>query len=165
MTQIELIDKAVLSDQAAASFCRTLFNVSQVLDDLIDKDKPLSDDEIFKAFWDCLIEVPKNPFYIRNAPTLIPMMQVFLVDYRDSVILERADNLNAQQNDHGKHIAFVLRDSVGSIITHCAYLVGGYEHMEKISALVRTTIYNESLEQYMEALCQETQAQILKIPR
>ncbi|EGR3070233.1 hypothetical protein DMW20_11770 [Vibrio parahaemolyticus] len=158
MNQIDFIKKAVLGNQAAEDFCRRLFNVSQLLDDLIDKDKPITDDEIFKAFWECLIEIPKNPFYIAHSPTLIPMMQVFMMDYYDSVTLERANNLNMQNNDHGKNIAFVLRDSIGSIITHCAYLVGGYQHMIEISAQTRMVIFDESLEDYKGGLCPADQA-------
>ncbi len=162
MNQIDLIQNIMLGNKAAESFCRKLFNVSQLMDDLIDKDKPISDEQIYKCFWDCLIEIPKNPFYIQHAATLIPMMQVFMVDYRDSVILERAENLNRNQDDHGKNIAFTLRDSIGSIIIHCAYLVGGYEHMTNVSSQVRLMIFDESLTHYKEALCQGTQAQILK---
>ncbi len=158
MNQVEFIKKAVLGDLAAEDFCRRVFNVSQVLDDLIDKDKPVTDDDIFNSFWECLIEIPKNPFYLKHAPTLVPMMQVFMVDYYDSVVLERAEKVNKQKNDHGKNIAFTLRDSIGSIITHCAYLVGGYQHMIEMSAEVRLVIFDESLENYKESLCQGAKA-------
>ncbi|GAB7221304.1 hypothetical protein VoSk93_05150 [Vibrio owensii] len=154
MNQREFIEHALLGDKAAIDFVVKLFNISQIFDDLIDKDKPVSDEDIFRSYWLCLIELPKNPFYMRHAATLIPMMQIFLVDYRDSVILERERALT--ENEHGKNIAFVLRDSIGSIITHCAYLIGGYEHMANISVQVREVIFDESLEAYKEGLlCQE----------
>lgn len=162
VTQQEFIFEAVLGDKAAFAFCQKIFNISQVMDDLVDKDKPVADDLIMKTFWDCLIEVPKNPFYMRHAPTLIPLMQVFLVDYRDSVLLERNEKLDDEMKDHGKNIAFVLRDSVGSIVTHCAYLVGGYDHMAQIQEKVRLIIFDESLEQYKEGLCQGIPVQTLK---
>lgn len=154
MNQREFIEHALLGDKAAIDFVVKLFNISQIFDDLIDKDKPVSDEAIFHSYWVCLVELPKNPFYIRHAATLIPMMQIFLVDYRDSVILERKQALI--ENEHGQNIAFVLRDSIGSIITHCAYLLGGYEHMTSISVQVREVIFDESLEAYKEGLlCQE----------
>ncbi|MFM2625739.1 hypothetical protein [Vibrio owensii] len=154
MNQREFIEHALLGDKTAIDFVVKLFNISQIFDDLIDKDKSVSDEDIFRSYWVCLVELPKNPFYVRHAATLIPMMQIFLVDYRDSVILERERAL--KENEHGKNIAFVLRDSIGSIITHCAYLIGGYEHMANISVQVREVIFDESLEAYKEGLlCQE----------
>ncbi len=164
MTQHEFLNQVLLGNKSAVDFCKILFNVSQVLDDLIDKDKEITDEEIFKSYWLCLIDLPSNPFYIKHAPMLVPLMQAFMVDYRDSVTLERAKNYNAQNNDHGKNIAFTLRDSIGSVVTHCALMVGGYDHMAAVSAQIRLFIFDESLEDYKEALCQEAaQAPTLKI--
>lgn len=164
MNQVEFIHQAMKGNIAAEDFCRKLFNISQIMDDLIDQDNPITNEDIFKCFWDCLIELPKNPFYIQHQATLIPMMQVFLTDYRDSVILERGDYQTSDQNRQAKHIAFIIRNSLGSILIHCAYLVGGYEHMTDISNQVRLMIFNESFEEYQEALCAETQARTSKTP-
>lgn len=163
MNQTELIHHAMLGHRAAEDVCRRLFNISQVMDDLMDKDKPVTNEQLFKCFWDCLIELPKNPFYIQHQATLIPMMQVFLVDYRDSVVFERGDDDNReQQQQHARHIAFILRNAIGSVIIHCAYLVGGYEHMVSVSNPVRLMIFNETFSEYEEALCAESQARTLR---
>ena len=91
------------NNEAAAQFCEMLFRISQTLDDLIDKDNPVSDATLIRTFWEALIELPANPFYRQHEPYLRPLMASALQDWRDSACLERSDS------HHYKTLAFVLR--------------------------------------------------------
>lgn len=127
----------------AIAMCCTLFKISQVLDDLIDQDKPVTQGQIIRSYWDALIELPSNPFYRRNELTIRPLMSAALQDWSDANRLER------NHGGHGKHLAFVLRDQLTSIVIQCAGIIGGYDYMQSVSTAIRLHFHEESLEDYI----------------
>lgn len=143
----QFLNDVLLGNVDAIRFCETLFRVSQVIDDLIDKDRSVSDRTIERSYWDAMIEIPSNPFYQRHLQTLVPLMQTAFNDWLDANTLENAD-------DHGRNIAFVLRDSVGNIACQVAYLVGGFDHMRSVSPLIRLHIHEDTLSDYKQELDQ-----------
>lgn len=134
------------NNESAAAFCESLFRISQTLDDLIDKDNPVTDATLIRTFWEALIELPANPFYRQHEPYLRPLMASALQDWRDSACLERTDN------HHFRSIAFVLRDQLATVLIQCAYLVGGYDWMNQVSVPVRQHIHEDTLGDYMASL-------------
>jgi hypothetical protein len=134
-----------IRDAEAVRFVQAVFQVSQVLDDLYDRDRPVEKDQVQRVFWTMMVEIPHNRFYQMHIQTLTPVLQTMMLDWMDSCELER-------QGDHEKNIAFALRDSVGALISHCAYLINGYDWMVKVSPAVRRHIFEESLEDYKGAL-------------
>ena len=139
--------RSVLHDnESAATFCEALFRISQTLDDLIDKDTGVSDAAVIQAFWEALIELPANPFYRQHEPYLRPLMASVLQDWRDSACLERSDS------HHHRTLAFVLRDQLAALVTQCAYLVGGYAWMNKVSLPIRQHIHEDTLDDYLSTL-------------
>ncbi len=129
----------------AVEFCRTLFRISQVWDDLVDGDESLSTEDINKVFWECLVELPQNPFYQRHFFTLQPLLREYIIQWLDANTLE-------QGSDHDQNIAFALRDGIGGIISQCAYIIGGYERMRAVSPEIRKHIFEEPLENYKDEL-------------
>lgn len=131
---------------AAVAFCETLFRISQTLDDLIDRDRPVSDEAIISAFWQALIELPANPFYRQHELYLRPLMAGALQDWRDSVALERS------HDHHQRTLAFVLRDQLTSLVIQCAYLVGGEAWMTQVSVPIRRHFHEDTLSDYLNDL-------------
>lgn len=130
----------------AIAFCHRLYATTQVIDDLIDKDRDVSDEELFRAFWDCLFELPINPFYRQHEIYLRPILATGFQDWWDSVKLERAGD------NHARHVAFVLRDSLTSVVIQCAYLIGGYDWMQEVSETIRRHAHEDTLSEYMNGL-------------
>jgi len=141
----DFLRMALQNNMAAVAFCECLFRVSQTWDDLIDQDKEVSKNQINSMMWEALVVLPSNPFYQRWQHELQPLLKAFILDWIDATTLESTD-------DHGKNIAFVLRDSVGAVVSHCAYLIGGYDWMVKVSPDVRRHIFEEKLEDYKQKL-------------
>lgn len=136
----------VLKDHGPAIlFCESLFRVSQTLDDLIDQDKPITGDTIYQSYWEALIEIPSNSFYRANELTLRPLMAAALQDWKDSVTLER-------DSQHGRTIAFVLRDQLTSLVVQCSCLVGGFDWMQQVSKQIRLHFHEDSLQSYIDDL-------------
>jgi hypothetical protein len=129
----------------AIRLCQCLARVSQVIDDLIDKDKPVTDEEILDSYWACLVSIPTNPFYLNHFCDIQPIVRMTFLSWMDANFMEKTD-------DHGKNIAFVLRDQFIEIVIQCAYLIGGYEWAKAVSIDVRKHAYEDSLESYKEDL-------------
>ena len=142
----QFLNKVLQGCAEAVEFCEQLFGISQVLDDLIDKDKPVPDEAITRAFWMALIELPANPFYRQHEPYLRPLMASALQDWTDATCMERAGD------DHGKHLAFVLRDQLTTVVIQCTYLIGGYGWMQEVSEPIRRHFHEDLLADYMNDL-------------
>jgi len=142
----DFLMKVLCGNASAVDFCEVLFRISQVLDDLYDGDKQVDREHLVDVLgWESLIRLPNNPFYIQYFHVLNPIMQAAIVDWMDANKLERG-------RDHEKNIAFVLRDSIGGIISHCALLVGGYAWMREWSPKIRQHIFEEPLKDYKREL-------------
>lgn len=141
--QNAFLERILCGNQLAISFCEELFEVSQVWDDLYDEDKEVSKETLNKVFWSLLITLPSNPFYQANFDVLNPLMQAAIVDWMDANELARGD---VQQ----KCVAYVLRDSLSTILIHCARIIGGWDWMREVSVEVRDALYDEPLIEFME---------------
>lgn len=146
--EAEFIYQALRGQADAIDLCNRLFRASQLFDDLHDGDQAVTKDQVHRLLWDVMVEIPSNPFYQRHFAALQPLIRGMALDWIDSCALERG-------TEHEKSIAFVLRDSIGAIVSHCAYLIGGYDHMRTVSVPVRQHIFEESLTAYRQGLEQE----------
>jgi len=149
MNEQQMIQSALKGNQDAIGFCNIILQASQVIDDLIDQDKPVDARDIEAVFWNMLVALPCNAFYIDNLKQLTPLLQHALSDWFDANTLEK-------MGDGEQNIAFVLRDTISSLVIDCAYIVGGYAWGRKVSAEIRLHYHDESLTDYKTAL-QEVQ--------
>jgi hypothetical protein len=60
-------------DEQALLMFRLFGELAHTWDDLIDRDKEVTDDAINKAFAIALVYLPANPFYQRIQPQILPM--------------------------------------------------------------------------------------------
>jgi hypothetical protein len=137
---------ALQGHTAAVMLCQRVFKVSQILDDLIDKDKPVSDEDIYKAFFNAMVSIPLNAFYQQHQVYLVPLFNQYLTDWYDATLMER------QGDNHFRNVSFATRSNVGSIIGQCAFLIGGLDWQREVSVRVREHIHEDTLEQYKEEL-------------
>lgn len=134
----------MLDDNDAVDFLVTMFHIGEVWDDLIDRDKPISDEQINAGFVAALFELTANPFFQRHHHYLRPVMMSGVNGWLDSVHYEKYTS-----DTHWKHWAFVLRNWYMDIVPACAFLVGGFDHMRFVSLEARKFFQTESLEQYL----------------
>jgi hypothetical protein len=139
--QRSFLQRVLKNNMAAVYYCEMLFGVSQVWDDIVDADKPLTSTAVNAAFWDALITIPNNAFYQQHFHVLNPLMSSCIQDWMDATRMERSSD---------EHLAasYVLRDSLSNIVIHCARLIGGFSWAQSISLDVRYAVYDESLEEY-----------------
>ena len=135
-------DIVLKGNQDALFLIDNLGFISQIWDDLIDKDnEDLTTEDINRAFWCALVEIPQNPFFKRYCDELVPIFRSSINAWFDANKLEKT-------NKHGVTLAFVLRDLVSEVIHQCSYIIGGYDWMREMSLLIRNTIFDETLEDY-----------------
>lgn len=142
----QLLLYVLRGDMAAIEMCEQLFRISQVLDDLVDGDKPVTGSAIIETFWCALIDLPANPFYRRHEPTIRPLMAAALQDWTDATRMERGDD------HHGKTLAFVLRDQLTSLVVQVAGIIGGYQWMQNVSEQIRRFFHDEPIAEYINNL-------------
>ena len=148
LNQKDFILHCLNGNHDAAQFCQDIFSISQIWDDLIDRDRPVCNDQINRMMWKAMIDIPRNPFLYQNSLALTQTLEIVMADWLDANELEKG-------NDNDKNIAFVLRDSVGTIVIQCARIIGGYDWMHEISPYVRRFVYDETLKSYKDNLPKE----------
>ena len=132
----------------AISFCLKLNSLSQVIDDLLDRDHEVNDLAIFGAFHTALFELHENVFYINNINKLAPVMKSAYIAWFDSYRLE---NENTCQED--RQFSYVLRDQLVDVIIACTQIIRGLPYtMDKTLTIRRFWTHQESYEQYLKEL-------------
>lgn len=142
----EFLQHVLRNHAPAILFCESLFRISQTLDDLLDRDRPVSQETVYNAFFEALIGLPANTFYRENEPFLRPLMAMALQDWRDSFVLERMPEY------HHRSLAYVLRDQLTGLVVQCAGLIGGAQWMQQVGPEIRLHFHDETLADYMAAL-------------
>lgn len=129
MDQLTLEKKLIYylkGNQWALRMCLQLLYVSHLWDDLIDKDKERTENEINDAFRICLYDIPSNPFYVQNVTILLPLIHSAIIQYEAANKIEKADIQN-------KESAFWLRNGVLNVIGTSIYLIGGIDWYREVS--------------------------------
>jgi len=75
-------------DQSAVEFIVALSSVAELWDDLTDKDKTPSQEEINTVFWNALVALPTNEFFNTHKHFLMPLIIQSVNAWHDSVELE-----------------------------------------------------------------------------
>ena len=135
---IKKLDVFLKGNIEAIKFCHDLVAMIHIWDDLVDKDKEITDDDINNAFRVALVDIPLNPFYNRYREHLIPLIMNCILQWEDSNKMEKGELQD-------KHQAFILKASVLQIISYCAFIIGGIEWSRKVGVDIRR-MYEEKLE-------------------
>lgn len=134
-----------IGDPNAVAFLLDIFNIGEIWDDLIDRDKPVADDDINTAFYTALITLPNNPFYRAYQAQLQGVMVSGIHAWLDANKLEQGDH-----NDRA--YAYVLRVWYMELITLVAQLLHGFDYVRRVSVDIRHFFTHETLEQYIGEL-------------
>lgn len=137
----------------AIRFLEDITDILHVWDDLVDKDKPLTDDQINQTMWKVLIDLPRNTFYAANFASLNTLLATAIVNWEVATRMERDPS-----GPDDLHIAFILRSSYIDLVLGVALIVGGREHALEMMLPARRMWHNEGFEGYCRALEMEAKA-------
>ena len=111
-------------------------------DDLVDKDKPLSEDDINNAFLIALVYLPGNSFYQRIQQQILPMWIPVVSAYQTANAFERA------KDPHGLEIAHTLRYAAGSITAYAIHVCVGPEKAKEYLPEMWKSVVAERFDDY-----------------
>ncbi len=138
-------------DSYAARLAKDLFYMFHLWDDLIDRDRQRSGDEINHAFQIALLDLHENPFYLDNFRDLHPVIRAAVNDWKIANKLEeKAGDDKSGEAFHALHISYTLRCSILSILTHMAYLIGGDAWGVKAGEEIRLYGQEHTLQAYID---------------
>lgn len=138
--------------QPAMECVRAVFDVLHVWDDLIDRDRYVTDEEIMTAFWLALVELPTNAFYVQHFSALHPILVNAIVNWRAATAMER------EGDEHDRSIAFILRGAYSDVLSMSALLVGGLEWSVRVTPEIRQWMHPERYPEYLQNLTTEREA-------
>ena len=117
-------------------------DLAHVWDDLVDKDKPVSADDINRAFLTCLVYLPANPFYRSIQNEILPMWVTVVSAY------ETANFFEANKDAHGIEIAHGLRYAAGNIMAYAVVACVGAQKAKEFLPEMWKAIFYERFDDY-----------------
>ena len=134
----------MLGNEDAVRVCTQTSHIAEVWDDIKDGDRRPTEYEVAHAFESAMIRLQTNPFYLANHAMLTAVIVIAVNAWHDSEDLKQGDI------DHRMH-AFFLRNMGLEIASMCAFLVGGYDHMRKVSLEMREFFRHEGFKEWEHA--------------
>lgn len=129
-------------NQDALNMYRAFADLAHTWDDLVDKDKDTTENDINRAFLTCLVYLPANPFYRSIQDAIMPMWLVVVSSY------ETANKFENDKDVHGLEIAHGLRYASGQIIAYAVHVCVGPEKAKEILPDVWKSIFFERFDEY-----------------
>lgn len=143
MNDYDFMLYAYKGNAAAVDLVLNIADIAGIWDDLIDRDKPVSDAQINRAFGIALLELPKNPFYQAHCLDLLPVMTTGTLNWLT------ANEYEKQQDKEAHALAHVLRYGIADLVLFIAYLIGGQEWAQQVAPELRRRSQKDTLENYL----------------
>ena len=105
----------------AINMCDMISTLTHVWDDMVDRDKILTEADINNAFRIALIYLPSNKFYQHIQPQILPLWVVIVSAY------EAANTYQKNKDEHGIELAHTLRHTAAHIFAYTIEICVGPE--------------------------------------
>lgn len=129
-------------NQDALNMYRAFVFLAHTWDDLVDKDKNVSEDDINQAFLTALVYLPANPFYRSIQNDVLPMWLVVVSSFQTANTYERS------KDAHGIEIAHGLRYAAGNIIAYAIHVCVGADQAKQHLPEMWKAIFHERFDAY-----------------
>ena len=129
-------------NENALNMYRMLVDLAHTWDDLVDKDKEVSETEINNAFSVCLVYLQANPFYRSIQEQIWPMWLTVVSAY------ETANKFERDKDAHGIEIAHTLRYAAGHIVAYAVHVCVGNEKAKEYLPDVWKSVVFERFDKY-----------------
>lgn len=106
-------------NQDALNMANLFADLLHTWDDLVDRDKPVSEVQVNQAFLTCLVYLPANPFYRHIQDQILPMWLTVVSAY------ETANHFERTKDPHGVEISHTLRYAAGNILAYAMHVCLG----------------------------------------
>lgn len=131
-----------LQNQNALDFLNCFFDAVELWDDLIDKDVVIEDNHINRVFTSLMFVLPSNPWFMANHAYYQPLIMASINAFHD------ANEMCSSDKKHLRNLAFHIRNLGIEIHIATAFLLGGFDHMRKVSREIREFYAFETFEEW-----------------
>jgi len=129
-------------NEYALQMFRMFGDLLHIWDDLVDKDRERTEEEINHAFAIALVYLPANPFYKSIQEQIMPMWLTVISAY------QVANHYQNSKDEHGIEIAHGLRYAAGNIIAYAMHVCVGPVKAHEYLPEVWKTIIPERFDDY-----------------
>ena len=129
-------------NQDALNVYRMFVHLAHLWDDLVDKDKEATEDDINNAFLICLVYLPANPFYRSIQEQILPMWLTVVSAFQTANKFER------DKDPHGIEIAHGLRYAAGNIMAYIVHVCVGPEKAKEFLPEMWKAVFYERFDDY-----------------
>jgi hypothetical protein len=129
-------------NQDALNMFRMGVDLAHIWDDLVDKDKEVSEDAINHAFAIALVYLPANPFYQSIQQQVLPMWLSIIHAFQTANAFEKA------KDPHGLEIAHSLRYAAGNLMAYVVHVCVGPEKAKEYLPEMWKAIVVERFDDY-----------------
>jgi hypothetical protein len=126
----------------ALNMYRMFIDLSHTWDDMVDKDKELTEDQTNNAFLICLVYLPSNPFYQLIQRDIMPMWISVVSAF------QAGNKFEKDKDEHGIEIAHNLRYAAGHILAYAVHVCVGPEKAKEIVPELWKDIVFERFDEY-----------------
>ncbi len=153
-----LIERSVRGNADAGAFLHDICRVLHLWDDLIDKDKVVSDEDINLNMWRALVSLPCNRFYRANLEILNPILVAAIQNWMV------ANRMEDGEGAADMPISFIIRSSYVDLVAATALICGGLAFSIDIAMDARRMCHGETYDGYVLNLAkQKADAAALKV--
>ena len=149
----DLALEAAVGNRAAATWLCQVIEALHLWDDLVDRDKPVSDDHIDYVFRLMLVEMPRNPFFQAHCANLVPVLVMAIQNWHVANAVERG-----KPDGVPMICAYIIRSTYVDLVTMVATICGGDTHGIEVAKRVRALAHSEGYAKYQHNLAVETAA-------
>lgn len=141
----EILSEYLGQTPGAMDFIEMLASVSQTFDDIYDGDKTVGAVDLYGLMFQCLVDLPRNPFYVRHFADLSPLIEASINQWIQANDMEY---LSRRGDSSLLKVAYVTRSSLTPIIMHTIALSAGRQAAASAAQRINPLIFNESFEAY-----------------
>lgn len=133
-------------DRDAVNMLMLLSDITELWDDLIDKDKQVSDGAIHDGFFKVIVSLPNNPFYLKHRAFLTPIIIQSIASWRTA-------NSLATGSRSERALSYTLRNADIQLVTAIVYLTRGQQAMIDIGPVLWTEFAakQDDIDKWLEA--------------
>lgn len=122
--ELEQLTQWCKGNQSAVQFLALMGRISQLADDIADKDVEPSPDVVAQLIHMIIVELPSNNFYAQHMGVFLPLFSTSLSFWCNSDEWGKSE-----QPEYG----FVYREHLEQIVTMTATLIGGFDHAKQVT--------------------------------
>ena len=131
-----------IQNKEAVNLVLDLFAVAEAIDDAWDRDKEISKERLAQLAFAVFVDIPTNPFMVRNHDLLMPILNNGVHLWLD------ANRLEENPTDRNLHRSYMLRDIFGLLVYSVIEICRGRNYLRSVSIDVLELFADEEYAEY-----------------